>query len=649
MFTTLSTALSALNANSTAVAVVGNDLANLDTTGYKTTEVAFETLMAETMGGTNGFSLGLGTARPQTITQYTQGGLQTGLGGLNAAVQGQGFFMVADGKGNTLYTRDGTFTTGNNGYLVDANGLRVQGWSAGANGIVNTNAATGDISVPSGTLFPPVASTKVTLSMNLDSAAIAGTTTGVTSGTFSQPITVYDSLGTAHTLTATFTKNQVETELGTTPATAVTGSDTATFNVSTGGTPSTITITSADGSTLAEQVAALNTQLGASGVSASINSAGVLQFASANPFSIAASATCATATGNLVSTTAPTPIENAALNNTSYTPAANDALSITVAGQTVTTNIETGTDTTPTETDVDNINAALKTAGIMGVTATLDENGQTVASAGPPVTYAYTSIQLQGTADFTASVTPSGGTPAPLTITPMAAGSQNTWNWQVTMPGSDLASGTTTTVASSATSGQLTFDPKTGLLLTPSLTNGTINLLTGSGQTDLAGALADGATMNDITWDLYGSSGSPLVTQMNQASAVSANTADGSSAAQLTTVTMGDGGQLMAQFSNGKSVAIAQLSIANIPNPNSMLSIGNNDFEATSQTAAPIVGTANTGGRGAVVGGALESSTVDIATEFSNLITLQNAYQANSRVITTEDQILQQTVSLIQA
>src|ERR1700722_17589041 len=142
MFTTLSTALSALNANSPAGGVVGNDLANLDTTGYKTTEVAFETLMAETMGGTNGFSLGLGTARPQTITQYTQGGLQTGLGGLSAAVPGQGIFLVADGKGNTLYTRDGTFTTGNSGYLVDANGLRVQGWSAGANGIVNTNAAT---------------------------------------------------------------------------------------------------------------------------------------------------------------------------------------------------------------------------------------------------------------------------------------------------------------------------------------------------------------------------------------------------------------------------------------------------------------------------------------------------------------------------
>jgi flagellar hook protein FlgE len=647
MFTTLSTALSALNANSIAVSAVGNDLANLDTTGYKTTEVAFETLMAQTMGGTNGFSLGMGTARPQTITQYTQGGLQTGLGGLNAAVQGQGFFMVADGKGNTLYTRDGTFTTGASGYLVDANGLRVQGWSAGANGVVNTNGATGDITIPSGTLFPPVASTNVTLSMNLDSAALAGTTTGVTSGIFSQPITVYDSLGTAHTLTATFTKNEVQTSMD--PgykATAVTGTDVDTFNVSAGGTPTTVTIAASDGTTLAAQVAALNTKLASTGITASINSTtGELQFASNSVFSISASTT--NTTGNLVSgATPPTPVDNTSLYNSAVAITGGpQELDITVGTASDPTivkvpNIGQGNGGIADEDDVDAVNAALKAAGVTGVTATLDANTLTPATVGPPATEATSSnIQLQGTASFSASYNSVSAT-----VNPPAVGSQNTWNYSVTMPGSDLASGTTATVAS----GQLTFDPTTGQLKTPPATGGTITLSTGSGTKDAAGALNNGAVMNDITWDLYDSSGNPLVTQVDQASAVSANTADGSAAAQLTQVTMGDGGQLMAQFSNGKSVAIAQLSIANIPNPNSMLSTGNNDFEATSQTAAPIVGTANTGGRGNVVGGALEQSTVDIATEFSNLITLQNAYQANSRVITTEDQILQQTVSLIQ-
>ena len=657
MFTTLSTALSALNANSTAVSVVGNDLANLDTTGFKTTEIAFEDLMSESMGGINGFSLGMGTARPQTIKQYTQGGLQTGLGGLNAAIQGQGFFMIADGKGNTLYTRDGTFTTGANGYLVDANGQHVQGWSAGTNGVVNTNGATGDITVPSGTLFPPVASTKVSLSMNLNSAAIAGTSTGVTSGTFSQPITVYDSLGTAHTMTANFTKNQVQTSMN--PgykAVPVAAGDTATFNVSAGGAPITITIDPTDdGTTLTSQVAALNTQLAATGITASINSTtGELQFASNKTFSINASATCATAAGNLVATGTIAPIENNSLNNQTIpiSGAASQTISITVGTQTITTTVGTGTATDgtangqPVEADVDAINAALKAAGITGVTATLDETGATQGTPADPVAgtpavpAVYAGIELQGTATFTTSL---AGTAVTDGYNTMLAGSQNQWNYSVSMAGSDLTSGVATTVAS----GQLTFDPATGQLKTPPLMAGTINLLTGAGTADKAGPLANGAVMNDITWDLYDSSGNPLVTQVDQVSAVSDNTTDGNAAAQLTTVTMGDSGQLMAQFSNGRSVAIAQLSIANIPNPNSMLAVGNNDLEPTSQTAAPIIGTANTGGRGAVVGGALEQSTVDIATEFSNLITLQNAYQANSKVITTESQILTSTVDLI--
>ena len=633
MFTTLSTALSALNANSTAVSVVGNDLANLNTTGYKTTEVAFQDLMAQSMGGINGFYLGMGTARPQTIRQYSQGTLQTGLGGLNAAIQGQGFFMVKNGNGVPLYTRDGTFTVGSNGYLVDANGLRIQGWTTNTNGVLDTNTATGDIPIPSGTLFPPVPSTNVTLSMNLNSAAVAGTTTGPTSGTFSQPITVYDSLGTAHTLTATFVKNQVQVAMANGVAAApITGTDTADFTISTGSTPQTIHIDKADG-TLAGQLSELNTQLQPFGITASLDSAGKLQFTSSSPFSI--SATSSSANANLVPANGTfATANNTALNNQLITPTAAGSLTITAGGKNITVNVSSP----PTSADADTINTALKSAGITGVTALLDE---TTATAGPP--QAFTAIQLQGTATFTATDN-SNGNLGLGTFTAMASGSQNQWNFTVTMAGSDLASGTTTTVAS----GSLVFDPKTGQLVQPPFTGGNVTLKTGSGATDLAGPLANGAVMNDITWALYDGKGNPLVTQVDQASAVTANTADGSAAAQLTDVIMGDGGQLMAQFSNGKSVAIAQLSIANIPNPNSMLAVGNNDLEASSQTAAPIIGTAGTGGRGNVIGGALEQSTVDIATEFSQLITLQNAYQANSRVVTTENQILQQTVSLVQ-
>jgi flagellar hook protein FlgE len=77
-----------------------------------------------------------------------------------------------------------------------------------------------------------------------------------------------------------------------------------------------------------------------------------------------------------------------------------------------------------------------------------------------------------------------------------------------------------------------------------------------------------------------------------------------------------------------------------------MTAVGNNDYEASASTALPANGTANTGGRGQILGGQLESSTVDIAQEFTNLIVLQRAYEANSKVVTTVDQLSQDTINL---
>jgi flagellar hook protein FlgE len=92
---------------------------------------------------------------------------------------------------------------------------------------------------------------------------------------------------------------------------------------------------------------------------------------------------------------------------------------------------------------------------------------------------------------------------------------------------------------------------------------------------------------------------------------------------------------------------VGQLAVASISNPDSLTSVGDNNLAASASTSAPSVGAANTGSRGQIVAGALESSTVDIATEFTNLLTFERGYQANSRVITTADQILQETINLI--
>ena len=104
----------------------------------------------------------------------------------------------------------------------------------------------------------------------------------------------------------------------------------------------------------------------------------------------------------------------------------------------------------------------------------------------------------------------------------------------------------------------------------------------------------------------------------------------------------------MAHYSDGSQSVVAQLALAGISNPQSLISVGQNNFELGADTATPAVGSPGTGSRGTIQGGALESSNVDIATEFTNLIVYQRSYEANSRVISTLDQLTQDLLNLKQ-
>jgi len=86
--------------------------------------------------------------------------------------------------------------------------------------------------------------------------------------------------------------------------------------------------------------------------------------------------------------------------------------------------------------------------------------------------------------------------------------------------------------------------------------------------------------------------------------------------------------------------------MALIRNPESLLAVGNNNYQLSVRTAVPAVGTSGTGGRGGVVGEAVEASNVDIAQEFTNLIVLQRGFEANSKVITAVDELSQVTINL---
>jgi flagellar hook protein FlgE len=417
MMTSFSTALSGLTASSDAINVIGNDLANLNTNGYKANELQFQDLMSESLGvsGTSG-QLGLGVGQVSAVRNYSQGSIQTTSGATDAAIQGDGFFVLKDPTtSQTLYTRDGSFQMSQAGQLVTGSGQVVQGWSA-TNGVINTNSAAGNLTLPLGATVAATPTTTMSLSLNLDSR-VATTDAGAT---VTAPIQVYDSQGVSHNLTTTFTK--------------------------------------------------------------------------------------------------------------------------------------TGA---------------------------------------------------------------------------------NSWSYAVTIPATDLTGAPPPTPLATGT---LTFDAN-GNLTTPTAKS--------DPQTVAITGLADGSADMNLQWNLYSSTGVPALTQYAAASSISATTQNGYTAGSVSNVALQTGGMVMATYSNGQQVAVGQIALAAITNPSSLAAVGNNNLKATAETSTPVVGSANTGDRGQIIAGALESSTIDIATEFTKLLTFQRGYQADSRVITTSDQLVQETINLI--
>jgi len=416
MFPGFSAALSALNAESTAIDVCGNNLANLNTTGFKAEQVEFSDLMSQTLGGSlNPAQVGMGVGPIQTSSNYIQGGITTTNGPTDAAIQGEGFFVVKDQNNQMLYTRDGSFQIDSSGELVTATGEKVQGWTA-VNGVVNPNGPVSNLTIPAGALNPGAATTTMSLQVNLD----AGASTTGSDASFSAPIQVFDSLGESHTLSVNFTK----------------------------------------------------------------------------------------------------------------------------------------TDT-------------------------------------------------------------------------------NTWTYTVTIPAADLQTGGTTTLAQ----GTMTFDGN-GNLTSPALTS--------DPQTVAISGLADGANDMSINWNLFDSSGNSNITQFSQTSSLEGTSQDGAAPGEITGVNLEGSGLLVANYSNGQQLTIGQLAVAAIQNPNSLISVGNNNLQTSAATAPPAIGAANTGGRGQILGGSLEGSTSDMATEFTNLLSFERSYQAATRVVTTGNTMIQDALNMIQ-
>jgi len=197
-----SSGLSGLSAHATYLNVIGNNLANLNTVGFKASSVNFVDLVSSTIGGAslNPMQVGLGVVTGSISPVFSQGTPQNTQEATNASIQGQGFFVIGSGDGY-VYTRDGSFSFNADGILVTADGLPVQGWTTidAATGEIVTTGKTSGIAVPPGVLRPPSATTQFATLTNLSAAAEVG-------DTFSTGVQVYDSLGSSHVVTMTYTK-----------------------------------------------------------------------------------------------------------------------------------------------------------------------------------------------------------------------------------------------------------------------------------------------------------------------------------------------------------------------------------------------------------------------------------------------------------
>lgn len=551
MQSALYTGISGLNANMDKLSVIGNNIANVNTVGFKGSRVTFGDVLSQTLSGGSGTSqIGLGVSMTSIQKMFTQGAFETTSSTLDMAISGNGFFIVKDSVLNSnYYTRAGQFETDKDGYLVNPEGLRVQGYMANSSGVLQNTVQ--DLQLSTNTI-PPNATTSATLTANLDSnSSITGYV--FTSGS-NEGIQFSVDGGTTW-----LTANMI-TDGGLSSGNAYDGGSTAaaikaaleaangtadTYTVDYDGQTGKYTITNNTGNT---GTLVLDWSSGSS------TSASLLGFNAVSSGSLAAGA----------STTS---------NN------AGGAFSLSKAG------------------DTSNFSTPVTVYDSLG-------NAHVVT-----MYFRKSSLGTTG----------------------------NNWEWYAVVNSTDTTSGSTEVQAqgtvSFTTAGALNSESAT------TYPGGGFNFTGGAAQGqnisfDFGNSIAQGGTGTDGT------------TQYGTTSGVSMLTQDGYSSGTLQRISVDADGVISGIFSNGRDLTIGQVLIANFASPVGLASAGNNLYQETYDSGQPLVGAAGSSGRGTIQSSTLELSNVDIAQEFVNMITAQRGFQANSKIITTTDEILAELVNL---
>lgn len=635
MIRSMFTAISALNLNQTFLDVISDNLANSNTTGFKASRVIFQDQFAQIMssgaapignvGGINPTQIGLGVKLGYVSPTFTQGMMQSTGRSTDLAVQGNGFFTYTNGQ-ETRYSREGSLEIDADGYLVNnSTGMRIMGWmiDPGTSTVVDTNQPTTAMQISLDATIAR-ATSAASLGGNLDSglsytiaaaaasvnianigsaytASVSTPTSGtaeLASGTYTLQTTVSGSSSTGYTFSS-----QLRNNLGVNVGAAITGAYSnslgATIDMGNG-----LTFTMDAGLAGADAVPAIlsTTNFGA-GLTGSLSTVSGTELATGTysvDVTISGSAGSYTYSAQLRDD-----LGNAlgAPSTGTYDEGLGTAI---VLGNGLTVDMAAG------------LTAGTITGTQFDYTHSVPAAGDQTITSGNVVYTHSVEAETAAMKSTTIAVYDSLGASHTPTIEFTRTADPLVWNWAVTLPAGSTGNGTInfTTDGRYATS-----------------TLSTAVVIPGS----------DGANNINIDLDLS------KLTMLSADTTLSPRSQDGLAAGSVSELYGAPNtGEMYLVYSNGLKQLVGQLALAHFTNPSGLLRAGGNQYKIGLNSGEPQIGTANTGGRGAISSGYLEASNVDMAQEFTNMILAQRSFQASTRVITTSDQILQELVNLKQ-
>ncbi len=576
--TALFTGLSGLSTNSRRLDVIGNNIANVNTTAYKSNRLSFAptfsrnfslgTAPGQFSGGTNPTQTGLGATIAGTQRNFANGAISATGVSSDVAIEGDGFF-IANVGGERMYTRAGAFQRNQDNALVTISGGRVMGFAVDNNfEIVSGNLV--ELNIPVGTMTLTQATRNAMFNGNLNSSGTVATT------------------GSTHVSSPFYTDAGMTTLLGT-----------SNYDLTVPGNNLYIDDGSG-GASLAIQGGA-GTIMTISGVEKGGKSMGTHSFAfSATPVA-GADANGTTLADYMAFLKSTLGLDNAAISGQ------NLGGDVTFAAGAITV---TGNEGTVQDLNLDtaDIVATNNGAGISQpfvMSKTGSANGESVRTS----FVVYDSLGSPVTVDLT------------FVLQATTAGGGSTWEFLAESSDNDA-------IARAVGLGVVQFDANGKFV---SSTNQSISLTrTNGAQSPLTVNMELNAGSNAITALTDSSSNMAAVSQ------------DGSPIGTLSNYAIGEDGVIFGSFTNGLTRTIGQIALAKFGNSEGLIDAGNNYFRIGPNSGTPLIGKPGEFGTGRVLGGALELSNVDLSQEFINMILASTGYSAASRVITTTKELMDQ-------